>query len=390
MTAATIVTHHVSSYALIALEFAVLLASCVFNRNIRSWRPVVLIFLVNFGLLAIWDLVVARPTFSYLRFAFSELLVHGKALTNVTSSVLPIAGSPILKIQTTSQIPPAFDHYTGILWALLLSAVLGFGLWRIWVQRRTVSRLVIAMAIASPVLYVDFAIDVFSPGGGELGSRLSAFALIPGGVVCGYCLDLILQTAVLSDRRTFRINFRPALRPLLLVVTSVLVLGSIAASYPPYYSRIPGPYLVGGDQRSVNNYGLSVAEWAKANLPTKSRIASDRTNSELLDSIADLPSNGYFSSLLILGTKISPAVANSIEEQKVQYVVADIRITKTVPVDGNPIFPADPFAGHYRIPIPKSSLTKFNSLPGVSRIYNNGPISVYSLIGSTYEPTSGS
>jgi hypothetical protein len=386
---ATVVTHHVSSYALVALELCVVGSQFVKPLKLNRRNGLAAVVIVTAGFLVIWELVVAKPTFSYLRSTLSELLIHGHTLAHVTSYALPIAGGPILTLNSASQAAPPFDRWMGYAWAVILLALLTFGLFLLWRNRRQSSALLIAMAVASPIVYIAFVIQIVAPGGSELGTRLSAFALIPGALICGFAIDAILRHEVPARFRLA--NLLPKVSgPIPLVLASVLVVGAIAATFPPFYSRIPGSYTVGGENRDIDAYDLTASLWVRENLPPGNQVATDNVNGELMDSIGLQYTPGYASALLLLSTSVSPEVAKLIRSGDIQYVAADKRITSAVPVDGNPIFPDDPFQGHYLKRIPEGSLDKFNSISGVSRIFDDGPIVIYDLRGSIYLGRGGS
>jgi hypothetical protein len=386
----TVVTHHVSSYFLIAMEVAILSSQFLSTHRTRERRSLVAFGAVTAGVLVVWDLAVARSTFSYLQNAVSGLLLHSQSVPNVSTSTLPIAGPPILTLQAASQVPPAFDHYMSYVWAVLLSVSLASGLWLLWRQRRGSEPLLWAMAVASPVVYLGFVIQVFAFGGSELGTRLTAFSLIPGGVICALAINEFLTADVRFRRRSFGSWPLKVKMPALYAFSALLAVGSIAASFPPFYAHLPGPYIVGGELRSVDEYDLSAAQWAAKNLPPGNVMAGDLTNSQLMASIGQQTiANGDLSAFLLSSTSISPAIAQLISSENLHFIVVDERLTTAIPVDGNPLFPDDPFAGHYRKPIPLQSVKKFNEIRGVSRIFVDGPISIYDLQGSTYSSQVG-
>jgi hypothetical protein len=61
-------------------------------------------------------------------------------------------------------------------------------------------------------------------------------------------------------------------------------------------------------------------------------------------------------------------------------------MSQQLPADGS-YFADDPHAGQYRSPIPARDLDKFNHIAGVSRIFEDGTMTVYSLAGSLYTTT---
>jgi hypothetical protein len=241
------------------------------------------------------------------------------------------------------------------------------------------------MAVASPIVYVTFIILIVAPGGGELGTRLMAFALVPGALICAFTIDLLLNPEARSRGSHGAVAHPKTRTPILLLMTAMLAVGAAAFSWPPFYARIPGPYVVGGRDRSVDQYDLMAAQWAALNLTPGNRIVADLTNSQLMDSIGrQSTAPGSISAYLLISTSITPALAKQIRSQNIQFVIADHRITTAIPVDGNPLFPDDPFADHYAKLIPAASLNKFNHIDGVSRLFDDGPIVIFDLRGSVY------
>jgi hypothetical protein len=270
-------------------------------------------------------------------------------------------------------------------WAILLTAVLLIGLWRLWQTRRTQSTLLLAIGFAAPIVFIAFFIQIVAPGGGEAATRLFSFALIPGAIISAFSINTLIAFDGPRIRQRHKRRNRPAARALRIGIAGLLALGAIAVSWPPFYARIPGPYLVGGGSRSIDEYNVAAAQWAGSDLTSGHIFSADAANSELMSSVGrQTAGNGYVTSLLILGSRVTPAVAKRMRKEGLELVIADHRITTSIPVAGGGIFDFDAFAGHYRRPIPSSSLDKFNSMAGVSRIFDDGPIVVYDLEGSAY------
>ena len=69
--------------------------------------------------------------------------------------------------------------------------------------------------------------------------------------------------------------------------------------------------------------------------------------------------------------------------KRVSFIAVDERVAEDLPQTGY-YFKDDPESGHYTRPLSLASITKFGSIPGVSRIYDDGTIVVYEIIGSAY------
>jgi hypothetical protein len=65
----------------------------------------------------------------------------------------------------------------------------------------------------------------------------------------------------------------------------------------------------------------------------------------------------------------------------IDYIVVDRRLAHSLPVDGYYYDRDEPLANERERPISASALAKFNQVPGISRIYDNGPIVIYDTTG---------
>jgi hypothetical protein len=72
-------------------------------------------------------------------------------------------------------------------------------------------------------------------------------------------------------------------RGIFTVLATVLFVGGITVGWP-YWGILPGPYLVGADPRSIEPQSLAAADWVKDTLGPNQRVAADRTNGLLLGS----------------------------------------------------------------------------------------------------------
>ena len=62
----------------------------------------------------------------------------------------------------------------------------------------------------------------------------------------------------------------------------LLVLGGTILGSGPDWQRVPGPYLAGAEQRSIDSTTVAVAEWAGRYVPDGSNVAADTTFSRLI------------------------------------------------------------------------------------------------------------
>jgi hypothetical protein len=147
-------------------------------------------------------------------------------------------------------------------------------------------------------------------------------------------------------------------------------------------TRQPGPYLVGAEDRSITSEGIAAARFASAHLPPRSRILADRTNATLLGSYGELdPVFGRYADIsiprVLFGGEFDRADRRVVHGQSLAYVVVDRRLSRELPLIGYYVESDEEGAFERRRPIAIESLRKFESVPGVSKVYSNGPISIY-------------
>jgi hypothetical protein len=122
--------------------------------------------------------------------------------------------------------------------------------------------------------------------------------------------------------------------------------------------------------------------WVSQFLGPKARIASDQTEGTILNSIAGTPNITYVANLFET-ENFTSGDAFLIRQAAIKYVFADYRLTTEIPSAGAN-FAVDPLSGLYARPLPVDSLTKFDHIAGISRIFDDGTIVIYSLQGSLY------
>jgi hypothetical protein len=147
-------------------------------------------------------------------------------------------------------------------------------------------------------------------------------------------------------------------------------------------TRQPGPYMVGAEDRSITSQGLAAARFASAHLPAGSRILADRTNATLLGSYGGLdPVFGRYAGVsvprVLFSERFDRADRRVVHGQSLAYVVVDRRLTREPPLIGYYVESDEEGAFERTRPIAIDSLRKFESVPGVNKVYSNGPISIY-------------
>src|SRR5690348_10827208 len=164
-------------------------------------------------------------------------------------------------------------------------------------------------------------------------------------------------------------------------VAVICFLGSTLYGGGPLPLLVNGPYIVGAHERSLGSPSLALANWVSAHLPEGSHVAADRDNAGLLNDFGQVvpvsPLNGSASPApLFFDHQLTPSDISLIRKEDIRYIVTDTRLTGGLPLFGAYIAPGE--TGR-PTRLTAAELEKFNSIPGVHRVYDNGTIQVYDL-----------
>jgi hypothetical protein len=207
-----------------------------------------------------------------------------------------------------------------------------------------------------------------STGSSQVGERTTTFIFFAMAIVIGGWL----ATRISGKRSLLEISAT-------ILIATVCFLGSMIFGSGPDITYVPGPYLVAANQRSVGAPSLAMAQWASTHLATGSNIAADRQSGALLVDLADLnlvtsigglddPGPLYFSS------QFDHSDLSLIRKDRIRYIVVDRRLASSPPLFGTYFEPGEAKPGTR---LTAAELGKFDSVPGIRRIYDNGPIQVY-------------
>jgi hypothetical protein len=318
------------------------------------------------GVVVLWELGVATSTISYIR--------------PVIDSLLGRRGVPAGHKKGLAGTIPFPDTVMEYLSTLVLVIVAPLGAWKVWsARRREQNSMALGLALGALSIFMVIGIRVLATDGSELSGRLMTFALIPVSFV-----SAILIAGAVRKRRDNRIGHQRFWNIGMTIVGTgtviVLAVGGIAGGSPNYYARLPGPYLVSAFERSVDDHNLDAAAWAADKLPPDDGVASDSFTAAMFSSLGH---QAYVPGVaeLFLSQQYTNADRRLAKKKKISYVVVDKRITEQLPAAGN-YFSPDPHQNTYKKPLSPSMVDKFNHVPGVSRIFDDGTIVIYDLEGS--------
>ena len=369
----TIVTHHITSIALALFLVTWAATGSVarrFDRSASASTPGVLgpAIVAVAGTIG-WILYVATVTVGYLAPAFQG------ALQQVLSLITGIEGGRELFRAATGEPAPTWELVVGFGAVGLILAALPFGLAVLWRTNRT-NPTGLALGLVA-LAYPATLIPRFTARGAEISARTVAFTFIGVGFVLAL---LVIQ--ILRSERKLPSRFG---RSVVLVGVGVLFAGGIIVGVPPW-GRMPGPYRVAADARSVEPQGIASAEWALENLGPDNRFMSDRTNRALLATYGrqhPISTVGDRVDLkdAFFDTQFTAEGRQLLSAADVGFVIADFRLPTALPTVGVYVDRGEVIGGPgpWTQPMPSEALEKWNLIPGVDRLYDAGSIRIYDV-----------
>ena len=362
---AVVITHHVTAFILTALLILWAVMSAAYNKRQKSDQPgPVWIALWAIAANLAWLLGVSSITIGYLVPHVSD---------SVQAMLRLIAGEDTgrkLFQSSTGQASP-LERVTGLASAGLTMLGLPFGLLQWWQQQRNnvASVLLVLSALAYPVTLVMRLTEA----SWEIAARSASFVFI--GVA--YILALGIEQLRLSEGRLW---------PTRLVFAScaaVVFAGGVIAGRSPW-SRLPWPYAVGAESRSIEPQGIAAAEWARTFLGPDNRMAADRTNTSLMGSYGEQRViTELTDGVSISGVFLSPQLGSSelavLRRARIRYLVVDRRLSTALPLGGQYYEKWERQIVAYSTPIELTTLDKFARIRDVNRIFDSGDMAIYDV-----------
>jgi hypothetical protein len=395
LTGGLVITHHLTTYAMIAF-FALWAVAIAVGEH----RPLSAQLLrpgprLQPALASISATVRSRlpigPALGCLLLAAAALIwfvfVAGGATQDELGSVFADATSALFHLvfggggtktlfrAGTGQVDPLVVRVLGIASVGILALVIPLGVWRVWRSRRS-SALAVSLAIVA-MLYPFTLVPRLTQAGSEISQRASEFVFVGIGFVAAVLFAHLTSSVSRGRSRLYSLIATG-------LVGLVFVGGVILGESP--VTRQPGPFEVGAESRSISPQGASAARFAAAHLPRDSRILVDSPNGLLLGSYGHLdPVIGGIRGIPItevfFSKRLNKADRIVIVHDAIDYIVVDRRLSTSLPVDGHYFDREEPRANERVNPIAAASLAKFDKIPGISRIFDNGPIVIYDTVG---------
>lgn len=377
--AAVVVSHHVSAMALSA--FLVVWAILDTLLRLRGSRTGGIVGPAVMSVIATltWMLYVAWVTVGYLVPALSS------AVDQVFTLIAGDEGSRELFRSATGVAAPMWEQLIayGSVGVLVLALMIGLPItWRRWGR----AALPLTLSLVA-LLYPVSLVARLTARGAEIAQRSAEFIFVGAAFVAAVAALVVVDAA-----REGRLPRLGAMRPHLSRLTAagvtaglvVLFMGGAILGIAPW-ARLPGPYLVSADPRSVSPQGIAAASWTLDALGPAQRFLADRTNRVLLATYGrqhplSATGDGFNLRTAYFSTELTPDDLDLLVRAGVDYVIADLRLPTSLPYVGVYVERGEQFtSGPWTEPMPEAALTKWADLPGVDLVYDNGAIRIYDI-----------
>jgi hypothetical protein len=367
-------THHLTSLALVILLWAWLIFSKIARRPVSELLPLAIISLL---IVVAWTWLARSVILPYI----SEILQNSLAnIANLASG----KSSHRMFTDSAGDHNPIWQAIVSIASVLLIISTLIPALWLAFIKHRLLSAA--AMALFSiAAIYPMIPAGHLTSATAEVSDRASGFVFVG----LGYLVAIWWFRDIPFHRHARTSRFTVARHAWLFVLglTICFIGGTIIGSGPDWLHG-PGHYLVSADNRSVDQLALQAARWEGQNLPPNSRSYSDRVNGLLaavygkqhvVTSLGDGIQEGSVSTLLL--QTATPTDASIACQARLDFLIADQRLATSLPHVGVYIDNGEYLLGIRTSPPARIALTKFDEVPGVERVFDNGAIRIYDLRG---------
>jgi hypothetical protein len=363
---AVIVTHHITSYILLAFLALWGLVATVQRQKALARNTITLTVLLGFQTVIFWLFYAGTLVLGYL----SPYLIS--SVQETTKLIAREQGSKQLFSDPTGQVAPLWERLTATGTTGIVLLLLPFALWQIWRHHRRDS-LTITFALASLVFPASVVLRL-TPVGGELASRISTLLYVP--------LAYVLARGLLH----YRLDRIPqwVQHGALIVLVAFTLIGGAITGGGPLWARLPGPFLVSADERSISSEGIDAATWAQQYLGDNNRVATDRINQILMGTygdqqvITEINDNIQISPLFYSDTLDSYDLS-LISRANIRYLVVDQRLTTGLPRVGLYYDTGDPQVNGHTQQITSAELSKFNGLYPINHVFDSGNIEIYDV-----------
>jgi hypothetical protein len=358
---AVVVTHHVTSYVLVAFLLLWTVISFLQSRFYKDQVGPGGAALIGLVLIVVWTKYTGDIAIGYLSPHAKDMVSEiGRILTHQTAARK-------LFVSSTGYQGPLWDRVIAPASTALIVLGLPFGLLQIWRHHRA-NAAALALTGGAFAYPISQALHL-TESGAETSVRANGFLFFGVAFVLAIGATEFWLSRVPSYRRS----------AIIMSVVSVIIIGQLSLTNPAW-DRLPGPYLVSADDRSIEPEGITAAQWAHSYLGPGHMIGTDRVNTQLMmtygGQLVDTPVAGEPAPV---GPVISSLQFDSTDEailrlDQIQYLVVDRRLST-----GLPWVAYFDDEQRYTQPIDPAALAKFDGIKNVSRVFDGGNIIIYDV-----------
>ena len=373
LAGATIATHHLTALWLIGI---MLLLSAVLTVRCRRSRATATAWALTgatAALVAAWLVWVSPRTAGYLDPYLGQALDQAAGMAGEHGS-----GSRQLFSQS---IAPWWERAAAFVAPPIALAGMAVATHQLW--RRPAGDAVDRCAALSLLilgsLYFPASLLILTPSGAEGARRSWAFSYLGIALVVAPVVGAALDKAGQSFGRRGLVATGGGL----LAVTTVLLVGNVAAGMNPSY-RFPGPPVYGSDTRAASPEMLAAANWLNRTEGRHLRIVADRYSGLIFGSYGEqdpVTGSGTFPTYdLYLAQPDRPMpreLLSQLQSWRFGYLIVDRRMALEVPDIKIYFETNEPIPHGDRPAFTLAQLTKFDSLPWTIKIYDSGNIAIY-------------
>jgi hypothetical protein len=362
LVAAIVITHHLTSYAVIAflIAMSILYFLAYLFYGVKTPSYWMLITFATIATLA-WLLYTANSTFNYLLPVFRNTIRSVFAVT--------LAGEPGRELfrSNAGDLAPLWEQTIGITYIVFLLIIMPFGLLQI-TRKYHDNVLAVTLAIAA-LLYFPLLGFRFTPAGWEPSNRSAAYLFIGIAFVMAIGIEQFWLSG--KPNRLQKILFAG--------FTGTLLVGGVISGWLPEL-RLSHPYLLSSGNQVIEPQGAHAARWAEQFLGSKNRVAVDESNARQMLVIGNQYSlTGSVGGIkrLLQTEKLQTGEMQTLEVMDVEYVVFDRRFTSWDNMLGVYF---NPIEGRFHADwLDPAAHLKFDNEPYVDRLYDSGNIFIYDV-----------
>ena len=367
--AACVVTHHLTTLALLGVLLGIAVFDTVHTRRtggrkVWTWW---LLLGITAAVAGVWLGQVAWDTVTYL-----SPYVGGSVsqLGNIAGS-----GGGGGRTLLAANAQPTWERAFTALAPLTAGIICLRGLVILRKRRGSWSAVTLAL-VAFGLVYFPSVPFVLAPSGAEGARRSWAFSYL--GVALVFALVAVHHTEPVTGRRVAG-WFAEHRRGMSLAALGILLIGNVGAGLNDPY-RFPGRFLWGSDTRSASPEARTVAAMLSASAGNV-RIVSDRYTALSLSTYGGFfvatPSEGFpVWQLFESDSAPDQRLVDELVTSHFEYLVLDTRMYTDQAFNGNNFGSGDPEGAG---PVPAGALAYLDSAPWASKVLSTTHLRVYRL-----------